>query len=105
MLCNALAQARDDTAAGKSAESIPDASASKDAIVDAATKNVFAQMDGDRKTTALKSLQVCALLLTGCDCTATCMFPMAASILVIMHSASHMTHLPDVRTCVHVSAI
>lgn len=55
-----MAQARDDAAAGQSVESIPDASAGKDAIVDAATKNVFAQMDSDRKTTALKSIQVCA---------------------------------------------
>ena len=38
----------------------PDASAGKDAIVDAATRNVFAQMDSDRKTTALKSLQASA---------------------------------------------
>ena len=37
---------------------IPDAKAGKDAIVDAATRNVFVQMDTDRKTTALKSLQV-----------------------------------------------
>ena len=39
---------------------IPDATASKNTIVDAATRNVYSQMDADRKTTALKSLQVCS---------------------------------------------
>ncbi|CAL5225286.1 g8085 [Coccomyxa viridis] len=50
-------QAQEDAAAGTSVVAIPDATASKDAIVDAAARNVFAQMDTDRKTTALKSLQ------------------------------------------------
>lgn len=54
-----LAQARDDAAAGQSVVLIPDATAGKDAVMDAAARNVFVQMDSDRKTTALKSLQVC----------------------------------------------
>ena len=58
MTPSASPQAKDDAAAGTSAVPIPDTTASKDTIVDAATKNVFAQMDTDRKTTALKSLQV-----------------------------------------------
>lgn len=53
-----MPQAQEDAAAGTSVVAIPDATASKDAIVDAAARNVFAQMDTDRKTTALKSLQV-----------------------------------------------
>ena len=60
MMGCALAQAQDDAAPGTSVVTIPDATAGKDVIVDAATRNVFAQMDTDRKTTALKSLQVCS---------------------------------------------
>ena len=51
-------QANTDEAAGQSIVSIPEASAGQEAVVEAATQNVFAQMDGDRKTTALKRLQV-----------------------------------------------
>ena len=53
-----MAQAKSDEAAGQSVVSIPEASAGQAAVVEAATQNVFAQMDGDRKTTALKRLQV-----------------------------------------------
>ena len=53
-----MAQAKSDEAAGQSVVSIPEASAGQAAMVEAATQNVFAQMDGDRKTTALKRLQV-----------------------------------------------
>ena len=60
-----LAQAQDDAASGTPVVSIPDATASKDAIVDAATRNVYAQMDTDRKTTGLKSLQVFPAAQTG----------------------------------------
>ena len=59
MIYFALPQAQEDAAAETSKVTIPDARAGKDAIVDAAKRNVFAQMDTDRKTTALKSLQVC----------------------------------------------
>ena len=53
-----VTQANTDEAAGQSVVSIPEASAGQETVVEAATQNVFAQMDGDRKTTALKRLQV-----------------------------------------------
>ena len=64
-----MAQAKSDEAAGQSVVSIPEASAGQAAMVEAATQNVFAQMDGDRKTTALKRLQVSGegLLLLKCS--------------------------------------
>ncbi len=43
---------------GRAQSPIPAASAGKEAVVEAAVAHVFAQMDQDRKTTALKSLQV-----------------------------------------------
>ena len=42
-----------------SARSIPPASAGREAVLEAAVSSVHTQMDEDRKTTALKSLQVC----------------------------------------------
>lgn len=50
-------QSEEDVADGKASSPIPPASEGKDAVVEAAVANVFAQMNGDRKTTALKSLQ------------------------------------------------
>ena len=53
-------QAAADAAAGAAdaVTSLPPASAGKAAVVDAAVVSVQAQMAADRKTTALKSLQV-----------------------------------------------
>lgn len=51
-------QAQDDARGGLPVPAIPEAEAGKEAVVDAAVANCEAQMDGDRKTTALKSLQV-----------------------------------------------
>ena len=51
-------QASADEAAGQSVVSIPEASAGQETVIEAATQSVFAQMDADRKTTALKGLQV-----------------------------------------------
>lgn len=50
-------QAQDDARGGLPVPAIPGAEAGKEAVVDAAVANCEAQMDGDRKTTALKSLQ------------------------------------------------
>ncbi len=51
-------QSEEDVKAGKASTSIPAGSEGKDAVLEAAVASVFAQMDEDRKTTALKSLQV-----------------------------------------------
>ncbi len=51
-------QAEADAQAGLSVPAIPGAEAGKEAVVAAAVASCEAQMDGDRKTTALKSLQV-----------------------------------------------
>jgi methylthioribulose 1-phosphate dehydratase/enolase-phosphatase E1 len=51
-------QAHADTAAGLTVPPIPSASQGRDAVIVAAVANCEAQMDSDRKTTALKSLQV-----------------------------------------------
>jgi methylthioribulose 1-phosphate dehydratase/enolase-phosphatase E1 len=50
-------QAAADAADGLAVVPIPDASSGRDAVVEAAVASCEAQMDGDRKTTALKSLQ------------------------------------------------
>lgn len=50
-------QAAEDAAAGLTVPPIPGSEAGRDAVVAAAVANCEAQMDGDRKTTALKSLQ------------------------------------------------
>jgi methionine salvage enolase-phosphatase E1 len=49
--------------AGKASSSIPAASKGKDAVLEAAVASVFAQMDEDRKTTALKALQAILSLI------------------------------------------
>lgn len=61
-------QAAADTAASLQVPAIPGPEAGRDAVVTAAVANCEAQMAGDRKTTALKSLQVCWGLvgLPGC---------------------------------------
>lgn len=51
-------QAHSDAQAGLSVPAIPGPEAGKEAVVAAAVASCEAQMDGDRKTTALKSLQV-----------------------------------------------
>jgi methionine salvage enolase-phosphatase E1 len=58
MVTRPPAQSVEDVKAGIATSAIPLASAGKDAVMEAATASVFAQMDNDRKTTALKSLQV-----------------------------------------------
>lgn len=56
-----MAQGEEDKAAGSSAAvEVPPASAGKAAVVAVAVRSVKAQMAVDRKTTALKSLQVCS---------------------------------------------
>ena len=52
------AQAAEDAAAGLAVPAVPGPEAGRDAVVAGAVANCEAQMDGDRKTTALKSLQV-----------------------------------------------
>lgn len=51
-------QAQADSAAGMAVPAIPDPSTGREAVIAAAVANCEAQMQADRKTTALKSLQV-----------------------------------------------
>ena len=51
-------QAAADAAAGMAVVAVPGPEAGREAVVAAAVANAEAQMDGDRKTTALKALQV-----------------------------------------------
>jgi len=51
--------AEDDAKNGTTVITIPPAAASKEDILEAVVKNIHAQMDIDRKTTALKALQGC----------------------------------------------
>lgn len=54
-----MLQSIEDVNAGRATSAIPAVTAGKSAILEAAINHVFAQMNQDRKTTALKSLQVC----------------------------------------------
>lgn len=61
-------QAAADVAAGLTVPPIPGPEAGQAAVVAGAVANCEAQMDGDRKTTALKSLQVGAAGAAGVCC-------------------------------------
>ncbi len=50
-------QSDEDVKAGTASSAIPAASEGREVVLKAAIASVFAQMDADRKTTALKSLQ------------------------------------------------
>lgn len=50
-------QSKEDVKAGTASSTIPAANAGKEVVLEAAVATVFAQMDADRKTTGLKSLQ------------------------------------------------
>jgi hypothetical protein len=73
-------QVEEDKANGLGSIGIPPAGSEKGSVLDAVVAVVNAQMDADRKTTALKALQVCR------DVGGGYVLPLIVGNMVVMYS-------------------